>query len=178
MAARKKTTRKKRPVKEASYKVTKTRSDAGATDTEDETVNAATSAEAAEKVMKKDPRKGRYDKVEIERDAGGSSRVRSEPDTVSKVKPATTGMAGFESVEYPYNVALPMGFTKLFDALPKKLTESLTFGSRYGKLHITVPDAATLGSLVEETQKKARGKTAVKEMAGLVAHGITESVNK
>ncbi len=177
MATRKKTTRKK-TVRETSYKVTKTRSDAGATDTEDETVNAATSAEAAEKAMKKDPRKGRYDKVEIEKDAGGSSRVRTEPDTVSKVKPETTGMAGFESADYPYNVALPMGFKALFDTLPKKLTEGLTFGSRYGKLHITVPDAKTLKSLVTEVEKKARGKTAVKEMAGLVANGINESVNK
>lgn len=178
MAARRKTTRKKKPVKEASYKVTKTRSDVGTSDTDEETVDAKSGAEAAEKAMKGDPRAGGYEKIEIERDKGGTGRVKTEPRTVSKVTPKTEPQTGFESVEFPYNIGVPMGFKALFDALPKKLTESLTFGDRYGKLHITVPDAKVMAKLMTEVEKKARGKTAVKNMAGSIAHGINESVKR
>ena len=170
--------RKKVKIAEASYKVTKTRDEAGAAQTDDDTIDAANSGEALTQAMKGDPRAGQYDKVEVEKDAGGTGRVRTKPDTVSRVKPNTEGMKGFESAEYPYNLGLPMGFKALFETLPKSLTESLTFGSRYGKLHIQVPDAETLATLVAEVEKKARGKTAVKEMAGHVANGINESVNK
>ena len=173
---RKKTTRKK-VVKETSYKVTKTSSDAGAGGADEDTVQADSAADAAEKVTKSDPRRGRYDKVTIEKDKGGAgapnTEPRTEPDTASKVKPR-----GFESVDFPYNIALPMGFKVLFESLPNKTTEGLTFGTRYGKLHITVPDAETLSGLISEVEKKARGRTEVKSMAGLVANGINESVKK
>ena len=177
MATRKKKVSKKRvskkKVSEARYKVSKTRSDAGATDTTDETIDAQDGSEAAVKAMKGDPQKGRYDSVEVSKDEGGDGGVRTEPDTISKVKPA-----GLESVNFPYNLGLPMGWKPLFEALPKKVRENLMFSTRYGKLHIQVPDATTMANLITEIEKKARGKTDVKHMARAVSNGINESVKK
>ena len=179
MAARKKkTTRKKTPVKEASYKVTKSRSDAGGSQVDDDTIDAANSAEATEKAMKDDPRAGTYDEVTVKKDNGGGGRVRTKSDSVSAVKPRTEPQTGFESLDYPYGIGLPMGFKALFEALPKKVTESLKFGSRYGRLHIEVPDSGIMSKLVTEMEKKARGKTAVKSLAERVVTGINESVKK
>lgn len=174
MAAKKKRTPRKKAT-EGRYKVSKTRSDAGSTDTEEESIDAKDGAQAAVKAMKDDPQKGRYDSVEVSKDTGGSG-VRTEPETVSKVKPK--GLGEYANASYPYNIGLPMGFKPLFESLTKKVRENLTVGTRYGKLHIQVPNAATLATLMTEVERKARGKTRVKHMAGTVANGINESVKK
>jgi hypothetical protein len=173
MAAKKKkgTTRKK--TTEGRYEVSKTSTNAGSTDTNDETINAKDGAEAVVKAMKGDPKKGRYDSVKVSKDTGGAGAPRTEPEMVSQVKPK-----GLESVNYPYNLGLPMGFKSLFEALTKKVRENLTVGTRYGKLHIQVPDATTLANLLNEVGKKARGRSSVKHMAGTVVNGISESVKK
>ena len=173
MAAKKKRSTRKKKTTESRYKVSKTRSDAGSTDTDDTSIVAKDGAEAAVKAMKGDPRKGRYDSVEVSKDEGGDGGVRTEPDTVSKVKPT-----GLESMNFPYNLGLPMGWKPLFEALTKKVRENLVFSTRYGKLHIQVPDATTMASLITEIEKKARGKTDVKHMARAVSNGINESVKK
>jgi hypothetical protein len=164
---------KKVKASEGRYTVSKTRSNAGSTDTDDITIVAKDGAEAAVKAMRSDPQRGRYDAVEISKDEGGDGGVRTEPDTVSKVKPV-----GLESLNFPYHLGLPMGWKPLFEALTKKVRENLTFGTRYGKLHIQVPDATTMASLITEVERKARGRTKVKHMARAVAHGINESVKK
>jgi hypothetical protein len=71
-----------------------------------------------------------------------------------------------------------MGWKPLFEALTKKVRENLTFSTRYGKLHIQVPNATTMEHLITEIEKKAHGRTKVKHMARAVAHGINESVKK
>ena len=171
------TRRKKKTVKETSYKVATGRDEAGTTDIGDETVDADNSAQAVEKAMKGDPRADDYNKVVVKKDTHGG-HVRTKPQTISKVKPQTKSMTGFESVDYPYNLALPMGFKPLFESLTKKVRENLIISGRYGKLHIQVPDATTMSTLMTEIEKKARGKTDMKHIAGAVVNGITESVNK
>lgn len=176
MATRKKkTTTRKKKVSEASYEVSKTRSDAGTADTDEEDIVAKDGTEAVAKSMKGDPNKGKYDSVKVSKKKGAGT-VRTEPDTVSKVKPK--GLGEYAHVKYPYNLGLPMGWKPLFEALTKKIRENLTFSTRYGKLHIQVPDESTMANLIEEVEKKARGRTAVKHMAGAVARGINESVKK
>jgi len=176
MAAKKKRSTRKKKTTESRYKVSKTRSDAGSTDTDDTSIVAKDGAEAAVKAMKGDPQKGRYDSVEVAKDEGGVGAVRTEPDTVSKVEPK--GLGEFANVNFPYNLGLPMGWKPLFEALTKKVRENLVFSTRYGKLHIQVPDATTMASLITEIEKKARGKTDVKHMARAVSNGINESVKK
>lgn len=173
MAAKKKRSTRKKKTTEARYTVSKTRSNAGSTDTDDTDIDAKNGAQAAVKAMKDDPQQGRYDSVEISKDEGGDGGVRTEPDVVPQVKPK-----GFESINFPYHLGLPMGWKPLFEALTKKVRENLTFSTRYGKLHIQVPNAATMASLMTEVEKKAHGRTKVKHMARAVAHGINESVRK
>lgn len=174
-AKKKKTAPRKKKVTETRYKVSKTKSNAGSNDTDDESIDAQDGSEAVVKSMKGDPNKGKYDAVAVSKEKGGGA-VRTEPDTVSKVKPK--GLGEYAHVNFPYNLGLPMGWKPLFESLTKKIRENLTFSTRYGKLHIQVPDASTMTSLLTEIEKKARGKTAVKHMAGAVAHGINESVKK
>ncbi len=173
MATRKKTTRKK--VAEGSYKVSKTRSNAGNNDTDDESITAKDGSEAIVKAMKNDPHKGKYDSVEVSKDSGNSG-VRTISQSKSKVEPQ--GLGEYAHVNFPYNLGLPMGWKPLFESLTKKIRENLTIGTRYGTLHIQVPNESTMKSLVAEVEKKARGKTSVKHMASAVAHGINESVKK
>lgn len=176
MAARKKkTTTRKKKVSEDNYKVSKTRSNAGTNDTDEESINAKDGSEAVVKSMKNDPNKGKYDSVKVAKEKGGGA-VRTEPDTVSQVKPK--GLGEYAHVKFPYNLGLPMGWKPLFESLTKKIQENLTFSTRYGKLHIQVPDESTMTKLVAEVEKRARGKTAVKHMANAVANGINESVKK
>lgn len=177
MAARKKTTKKKTRrrvnVKEDTYTVKKGREESTAPDPDEEDIQAGSSAEALEKSLKGDPRAGQHDAITVTREKGVGG-VKTEPATVSKVKPRT----GFESFQYPYAIGVPMGFKALVEALPKRLQSHLVLGARYGKLHIQVPDANILEHFVREVEKKARGKTDVKHMAGTVANGIMESVKK
>lgn len=168
--------RKKKVSEQGTYKVTKTRDDAGTDDSTEATVQAKDSADAVGKAMKGDPRAGRYDSVTAKKSAA-SSGVRTEPRTVSQVKSNTTGMT-YESVDFPYNIGVHQGFSELIDALPKKVTENLTLSDRYGRLHITVPDANTMEQFMEAVGKKSRGRTKVKEMAKVIHNGITESVKK
>ena len=177
MAARKKkTTTRKKKVSETNYTVSKTRSNAGTADTNDEDIVAQDGAEALAKSMKGDPNKGKYDSVEVSKDKGGSGAVRTKSQTTSKVEPK--GLGEYANVKFPYYLGLPIGWKPLFEALTKKVRENLVIGTRYGKLHIQVPDEKTMTSLVTEVEKKARGKTAVKHMAQAVANGINESVKK
>jgi len=175
MATRKKTTTRKKKVSENSYKVSKTRSNAGTNDTDDESITAKDGSEAIVKAMKNDPHKGKYDSVEVSKDSG-SSGVRTKSQSMSKVKPQ--GLGEYAHVNFPYCLGLPMGWKPLFESLTKKIRENLTIGDRYGKLHIQVPDELTMKALLGEVEKKARGKTSVKHMASAVAHGINESVKK
>jgi len=174
-AKKKKTAPRKKKVTEARYKVSKTKSNAGTNDTDEESIYAKDGSEAVVKSMKSDANKGKYDSVEVSKEKGGGA-VRTIPDTVSKVKPK--GLGEYAHVNFPYNLGLPMGWKPLFESLTKKVRENLTFSTRYGKLHIQVPDASTMTSFIAEVEKKARGKTAVKHMAGAVANGINESVKK
>jgi len=177
MAARKKkTTTRKKKVSEANYKVSKTRSNVGIDDTNDDTIDAQNSAEALEKSMKNDPNKGKYDSVEVSKGKGESGAVRTKSQTTSKVEPK--GLGEYANVKFPYYLGLPLGWKPLFESLTKKIRENLVIGTRYGKLHIQVPDEKTMETLVTEVEKKARGKTAVKHMAKAVANGINESVKK
>ena len=168
---------RKKKTTEASYTVKKGRKNAGTANVDDQTIDAATSADALSQAMKGDPNAGDYEKIEVSKDKA-SSRVRTKPQTVSQVAPATEPRTGFESVNYPYNLGLPMGFSPLFESLTKKLKESLVIRTRYGKLHIQVPDAEVMEGFMSEIGKRARGKTEVKEMANVVVNGINESVNK
>ena len=172
---KRKTPVRKKKVAETSYKVSKKRDDAGTPDIDDENITAKDGTEAVAKSMKGDPNKGKYDAVKIAKDTGGGA-VRTEPDVVSKVKPK--GLGEYAHVNYPYYLGLPMGWKPLFEALTKKVRENLTIGSRFGKLHIQVPDESTMANLMTEVEKKARGKTSVKHMASAVAQGINESVKK
>jgi hypothetical protein len=174
-AKKKKAPARKKKVAETSYKVSKTRSNAGTNDTDEEDIIAKDGIEAITKSMKGDPNKGKYDAVKISKGTG-SGAVRTEPDTVSKVKPK--GLGEYAHVNYPYNLGLPMGWKPLFESLSKKIRENLTFSTRFGKLHIQVPDESTMSTLVSEVEKKARGKTSVKYMAAAVSRGINESVKK
>jgi len=166
---------RKKKVAETNYKVSKTRDNAGTTGTEEDDITAQGGAEAVTKSMKGDPNKGKYDSVTVKKDTGGGG-VRTEPDVVSKVKPK--GLGEYAHVNYPYYLGLPMGWKPLFESLTKKLRENLMIGTRFGKLHIQVPDEATMTGLLTEVEKKARGKTGVKHMAIAVAQGINESVKK
>lgn len=174
-AKKKKAAPRKKKVAEARYTVSKTKPNAGTNDTDEESIDAKDGSEAVVKSMKDDPNKGKYDAVGVKKDTGGGT-VRTEPDTVSQVKPK--GLGEYAHVNYPYNLGLPMGWKPLFESLTKKIRENLTFSTRYGKLHIQVPDESTMAGLVSEVEKKARGKTAVKHMAKAVSTGINESVKK
>lgn len=172
---KKKAAPRKKKVTETRYKVSKAKSNVGATDTDEDNIEAKDGAEAVTKSMKGDPNKGKYDSVKVSKDTGGGT-VRTQPDVVSKVKPK--GLGEYAHVKYPYNLGIPMGWKPLFEALPKKVRENLMIGSRFGKLHIQVPDESTMTSLIAEVEKKARGRTGVKHMAAAVAQGINESVKK
>lgn len=174
-AKKKKAAPRKKKVTETRYKVSKKKPNAGTTDTDEDSINAKDGSEAVVKSMKGDPNKGKYDSVEVSKDTGGGT-VRTEPDTVSQVKPK--GLGEYAHVTYPYYLGLPMGWKPLFESLSKKVRENLTIRTRFGKLHIQVHDELTMGNLVNEVQKKARGKTGVRHMAAAVAQGINESVKK
>ena len=169
--------RRKKQTTEATYTVKKGRDDAGALDVQDDEFDADSGSDALKQAMQDDPNKGSYEKITITKDQG-SGRVRTQPKTVSQVKSATEPRTGFESIDYPYHLGLPMGWKPLFESLTKKLQASLTIRDRYGRLHIEVPDATVMESLTTELGKRARGKTTMKEAAGSVLKGINESVNK
>jgi len=169
--------KRRKKVSEETYNVTKHRSNVGDMDTDSETVDAANSAEAAEKSIADDPRAGRYQKVEIEKSKGGTSRVRTEPRTTSAIQSKTEPMnTSLESISYPYNIGLPKEFEPLIEALTKKTKKSLDIRERYSRLHITVPNALAMKELVEELGKKSRGRTKVKSIAGVIYEGITKSI--
>jgi hypothetical protein len=172
MATRKKKTTAKK-VRETRYTVKKSRDNASTPDDTEQTIHAKNIADAAAKSAKQDPRAGQHDEVVIKKDVGGAGAPRTEPDTVSKVKPT-----GLESVSFPYYLGLPMGFKPLFESLTKKVRENLVIGTRYGKIHIQVSNVTTMAGLITEVEKKARGRTKMKHMAAVVANGINESVKK
>lgn len=184
MAAAKKktTTRKKRTTKKkvaetASYSVKMTKDEAGSPEETEKTVTAPDAETAVNKAQASDPKKGQYDSVEVTKDNGGGGRVRTQPQTSSQTAAKTQGMAGFESVRYPYNVGVPQGFKPLVEALPKKLRESLDVSVRYSRLHISVPNAEVMETFMGELEKKAGGKSKVKSFATTVSEGIKRNIS-
>lgn len=172
--AKKKTKRKtKRKVQEDKYDVTLSKGNSTSRDVE-RTVSAKNPEEAMVKAKENDPED--YDSANIKRSTTGS-RVRTEPQTASRVRsqvePENTAL---ESITYPYNIGLPKSFDLLIEALTKKTREPLEVTERFSRLHITVPDAKAMKSLVEELSKKSRGRAKVKGMAETVYNGITESI--
>jgi len=61
---KKKSAPRKKKVTEARYKVSKTKSNAGTNDTDEESIYATDGSEAVVKSMKGDANKGKYDSVE------------------------------------------------------------------------------------------------------------------
>ena len=150
---------------------------AGSPEQDEKTVSAPNAQQAVTKSMQGDANQGRYNSVEVRKDdnAGGP---QTQSQTQSQTKPATTGMAGLESADYPYSITLPNTYTPLVESLTKKMREALSIHTKFGRVHITVPDYKVMKTFMESLGKKARGRTAVKSMAGVIYHGINESVNK
>ena len=159
--------RKKRPLNEKTFKVAKTRDVAGAPlKDEEEDIRADSPTDALDVALQGDNTE--YDSLSVKPDKGAGPGI-SKTGVGTKPK-------GLESVQYPYNLGLPMMYKALVEALTKKTLANLTIRERYGRLHITVPDAESMTALVEDLGKKSRGRTKVKTMAKEVFGGINESV--
>jgi hypothetical protein len=180
MATKKKTTSKRRTrrvTEQNKYTVTTTSDVAGSPEKDEKTVSAPNAQQAVTKSMQGDANQGRYNSVTVQKDdnAGGP---QTQSQTQPMTKPATTGMAGMESADYPYSIVLPNSYVPLVESLTKKLRESLSIHTKFGRVHINVPDFKVMETFMDTLSKKARGRTAVKSMAGVIYHGINESVNK
>jgi hypothetical protein len=181
MTTKKKTTRKRRTRKvteQHNYTVKTTKDVAGDPQETEKTVNAPNAQQAVTKSMQGDAQQGRYDSVEVSKGGTGAGEPNTQSNTQSQTTANTTGMAGLESAEYPYSLGLPNSYLPLVESLTKKMREALSIHTKFGRVHITVPDSKVMETFMGILSKKARGRTAVKSMAGVIYHGINESVNK
>ena len=181
MATKKKTTRKRRTRKvteQNNYTVKTTKDVAGDPQETEKTVNAPNAQQAVTKAMQGDAQQGQYDSVEVAKGDTSAGGPNTQSQTQSQTKPNTTGMGGLESAEYPYSITLPNSYVPLVESLTKKMRESLSIHTKFGRVHITVPEFSVMETFMDTLSKKARGRTAVKSMAGVIYHGINESVNK
>lgn len=181
MATKKKTTRKRRTRKvteQHNYTVKTTKDVAGDPQETEKTVNAPNAQQAVTKAMQGDAQQGQYDSVEVAKGDTGAGGPNTQSQTQSQTKPNTTGMAGLESAEYPYSITLPNSYVPLIESLTKKMRGSLSIHTKFGRVHITVPTFDVMETFMDTLSKKARGRTAVKSMAGVIYHGINESVSK
>jgi len=182
MATEKKATRKRRTRKKVSeqhnYTVKTVKDVAGDPQETEKTVNAPNAQQAVTKSMQGDANQGQYDSVQVAKGDTGAGGPKTQSNTQPQTTSNTTGMAGLESAEYPYSITLPNTYLPLVEALSKKTREALSIHTKFGRVHITVPNFKVMETFMDTLSKKARGRTAVKSMAGVIYRGINESVNK
>ena len=182
MATEKKATSKRRTRKKVSeqnnYTVTTTTDDAGEPQKTEKSVNAPNAQQAVTKAMQGDAKQGRYDSVTVAKGDTGAGGPQTQSNTQPQTTSNTTGMAGLESAEYPYSITLPNTYLPLVESLTKKTCEALSIHTKFGRVHITVPNFEVMETFMDTLSKRARGRTAVKSMAAVIYRGINESVNK
>ena len=163
MATKKKTTRKRRTRKvteQHNYTVKTTKDVAGEPQETEKTITAPNAQQAVTKSMQGDAQQGQYDSVEVSKGGTGTGGPNTQSQTQPHTQAKTTGMAGLESVEYPYSITLPNVYVPLVESLTKKMREALSIHTKFGRVHITVPDFKVMETFMDALGKKARGRQA------------------